>query len=352
MRHFRGLGLALFVQAAALTVLSQSALAQASDASGQTTFALGVGWEHLRVGSVQFGGTYNETLATSPLVSTNEQQDGNFNGVRTDASLGAPASSFGLPDGIVSLRGFYAWHQASTNLDCHSVSKSATCDGVPLFDPGTGNHTLGTFGAGETAAYATDRTVQHWGVALETEPNSLRIAGLSNRLGIGYRAIDQDMSLTSTWSQSTNRQHYDETLDTGYLGAYWGMSGRHPLSHGLDLVYAGDAGIYWAHTSYDGALSQSDFLGSLSQGLSLDRDEAAFIGALSLGVEQQFSCFTLAGYARGEYYSYAPQMAYNQTERTSGILTGRNDGTRIDSTDAWDVTVGAGVSVPLGSPLP
>jgi hypothetical protein len=57
---------------------------------------------------------------------------------------------------------------------------------------------------------------------------------------------------------------------------------------------------------------------------------------------------------RGEYYSYAPQMAYNQTNRGTDVtpdinIFGPNVGTHIDDTSAWSVTVGVGASVPLGS---
>ena len=101
-------------------------------------------------------------------------------------------------------------------------------------------------------------------------------------------------------------------------------------------------------------MTQTDFVGTFSQSLGLDRDEAAFIGALNLAIEKQFQTFTLAGFVRGEYYSYAPQMAYNQTDRVTDFpggysISGPNDGTRIDEADAWAFAVGVAVSVPLGS---
>jgi hypothetical protein len=341
-----------------LTLCPQGAAAQESSTIqvGPTTFSLGVGWEHLRAGGVRWGGTYEQLASPFPLISTEEQHDGQFNGVRLDAALTAPARLFGLPDGLVSFKGFYGWHDASSRVDCTSTSAAASCDGVPLFDPSPAiNHTLGS-GPGEVATYATDRELRHWGVALEAALSALRIGSLQNRFGIGYRALNQSMTLSSTWSLSDHSQYYTETLDTGYLGAYWGLSGRHSLMENLDFIFSSEAGIYWAHTDYDGALNQRDFSGSYSQHLSLDRDKAAFIGALSLGLERRFVGFTMMGYARGEYYSYAPKMAYNQTDYDvpgyppSGIaLLGPNDGTRIGSTDAWSVTVGLGVKVPLAS---
>jgi hypothetical protein len=344
------------IGASVLTLLPAPAFAQdnPSPHPGQTALAVAVGWEHLAIGDVEFGGKYDYNQSLSPLVEINEQQDGNFNGVRTDVALSTPAQLFGWSHGLASLKGHHSWHDDSTTFNCVSGSVSASCDGTSLFEPGTAdNNSLG-IGTGETVTYFTDRTVRHWGVALETSPANMHTGDLQHRLGVGYRAIDQDMDLVSAWSLSASNQLYDEMLDTGYLGAYWGIDGRRALADGLQLVYSGEAGVYWARTDYQGALTQTDLAGTLSQSLSLDRNDTAFIGALNLAVEKQFEGFTLSGFVRGEYYSYAPQMAYNQTDRTvafpSGFsLSGPNVETSIDDRDAWSLTVGGALRIPVGS---
>lgn len=292
------------------------------------------------MGAVEFGGKYNYLVPGIPLVSTNKQQDGNLNGMRTDAIFSAPAQLFGL-NGVLNLKGFYTWFSDTTTLACTSDSLSANCDGVSLFEPSLAdNNTLGADGVGAT--YLTRRKVQHWGMAFEGAPVDARIANLQQQFGIAYKAIDQDMNLTSTWEVGGHRQDYNERLNTGYLGPYWGASGRQTLSAGMDLIYGGEAGVYWAHTTYGGALNQTDFSGTYSQNLKLKRNKVPFIGTLSLALEQQFQDFVLAGYASGEYYSYAPQMAYNQTDHTGGvvIIHGPNNSTHICDTNAWAFTVG------------
>lgn len=338
----------------ALVVFALPAFAQAVstiEGGGQATFDFGVGLEHLKIGAVKFGGKYDYNSALPlPLVSTTEQQDGKLNGVRTDAMFSTPGRLFGL-NGVVNLKGFYSQFRDRSTLDCIFESLSANCDATSLFDPDeTANNTLGTNNAGAT--YETNRKVQHWGLALEVAPTDEQIDRLQQRLGIGYRAIYQDMHLTSTWQLSVNSQNYHEKLNTHYLGVYWGEGGRHILSNNLELIYSGDAGIYWARTTYDGALNQTDFAGTFSQDLSMKRDKATFIGALDVALRKKFQGFALLGYIRGEYYSYAPEMAYNQTNRggaggNATVILGPNDGTHIDNTKAWNVMIGAKLSVPF-----
>jgi hypothetical protein len=311
-----------------------------------------VGWEHLGVGNVEFGGKYDFNTTASPIVATNEQQDGNFNGVRTDVMLSAPVQAFGWSEAIVRVKGFYAPHDDSTVVNCVSASESAACDGTPLFDPSSvDNNSLG-LGTGETVTYRTDRNVQHWGASLEAASANAMAGDLQHGFGIGYRAIGQDMDLSSLFSTSGLSQDYDEALDTHYLGLYWGMNSERALSDGLRLTLGGEAGLYWARTDYDGTQTQTDLTGPLSQSLSLDEDKAAFIGALNLGIEKPFRRFTLSGFMRGEYYSYAPEMAYNQTDAAAGFpggfsIAGPNSGTSIGDRDAWSFTVGGAVRVPL-----
>jgi hypothetical protein len=321
----------------------------------RTTLSVDAGWEHLWLGDVVFGGKYDYDVEPSGLVGGNELQDGGLDGVRIDLALRRATHVLNWPDAVVGLKGFYAWHDASATRLCQSDASDAACDGTSLFDPDPdANNSLGS-GVGETVTYDTDRDVRHWGVALEVAPLAASARRVQPRVGVAYRAIDQDMDLTSIWSLSANGQQYSESLDTGYLGAYLGAGGRHDLGPGLVLTVDAEAGVYWAHTDYHGALHQQDFSGSVNQTLGLDNDEAAVIAMLDLGLEKQLGTFVLAGFVRGEYYSYAPQMAYNQTDRSLGFpsgfsLLGPNDGTHIEDHEAWSLTVGGRVRIPFGSP--
>jgi len=319
-----------------------------------TTVTAGVGWEHLEIANVEFGGKYDFTTAPFPLVEPNEQHDGGFNGVRVDVAVESALQLPGLPHALIGVKGFHAWHNDPSVITCFGATAAAACDGVSIFDPSpAANNTLNS-GVGETATYVTEREVRHWGGSVEVAPAGGKDAILQHRVEIGYRTVDQDLALTSTWSLSPNRQQYDESLETDYLGVYAGLGSRHGLTDSLVAAFDAEGGVYWARTDYRGALNQRDLAGALFQVLELDRGETAFIGALNFSLEQRFRVFTLAGFARGEYYSYAPEMAYNQTDRDSGFvggfsLSGPNDGTRIDDDDAWSVTLGGRIDVPLGS---
>jgi hypothetical protein len=334
------------IAVATLMLFTQSVLSDEIDTAEKrpTIFSMGIGWEYLKIGKVELGGKYDYNFTPIPLVSTNEQQSGSLNGIRTDAKLTAPAQLFRLPIGVVNLKGFYAWFNDKSTLDCTSDSLSATCDGTSIIDlDPIGNNTLGS--PGGSATYRTNRKVQHWGVALEVAAPDARLAGLQQFFGIAYKAIYQDMDLTSYWPAFANSQGYTETLNTGYAGPYWSGGSNMSLGAGLNLIYGGEAGVYWAHSSYNGYLNQSDFSGAIYQSLHLNRNRATFIAALSLALEKKFQSFALEGYANGEFYSYAPQMAYNQTSTGDGInpaviISGPNTSTNIRNKTAWAVAAG------------
>jgi hypothetical protein len=84
----------------------------------------------------------------------------------------------------------------------------------------------------------------------------------------------------------------------------------------------------------------------------LKRNKAAFVGGLDVALRKQMQGFALSAYLRGEYYSYAPQINYNQTNLGNGgssaiTIFGDNDGTHINNTKAWDVTIGVMLSAPF-----
>ena len=196
-----------------------------------------------------------------------------------------------------------------------------------------------------------------WGVALKGQTVSPKAFGsaLNIKLGTGYRRIDTDLSINggrvSGGAGIPIPLSLSEDTSTGYLGGYIGAVGKLPLGQGFALTVDGDVGIYWAHTDYDAQyISSGSTIGTtnLSQSLTLDRDTSAVIAALKVGVDKDFGMFKAGIFARGEYYSYAPEMRYNDVDQFGGATAGgSNNGISIGRGDAWTASAGGRVTVPL-----
>jgi hypothetical protein len=314
-------------------------------------------YERLYLPGVNFGGIYDFTDPQSPIVRPLQQSDGTLDGVRADVGLGFSTVMFGGPETRIGVRGFYAAHRDSSDNTCFSVSAALACDGAGLYDPSVVANNSAGFGAGETVSYAVERDVKHWGESIDVRLAKFSSPGgtWETRGGIGHRALYQDFSLAADFSITSSHQDYRESLDTNYFGGFAGISGTQTLAPGLQLVVDAEGGVYSAQTSFDGQFSvRNPYGGSNREQLSLDRDEAAFAGSLKVGLEHDAGILKIGAFVRGEYYSYVPSMSYNQTDRAAGFpspysIKGQ-DGTRIESDNAWALSVGTWVTVPFGNP--
>lgn len=214
----------------------------------------------------------------------------------------------------------------------------------------------------------TEREVDHWGGALESQwtlaPGVMGVTQAPNRryfaLGADVRGIDQelaiDASLTLNGAPATGT--YREDLDTRYYGAYaaWGgdlspflfkgLWGR----WGLQSSFRLQGGIYHADTDYDGRYSANG-VGAVfpdTSTLSLSDDDVAFIGGLTLETRKRIGeRTTLSLKSEYEYYSYVPDMRYNNNDIGGGI-PGTQVGTVISDDDAFSARMSLRLTIGLG----
>ena len=328
-------------------------------------------YEILNLPDTNFINNYNldgRAPFTRSLSDEFVNDDGDFDGFRIDAGI----SNIPLPNinGFAGgLKGFFAWHDGDqTDLICSGGPFPIVglggqgCNAVPLFDPDPNVTNVGVNILGDVHRYATTKDLNHWGLALEIVSQG----PVGFRAGPAFRRIDQDLTVMgSVVSQDAGPDPfvltYKEDLETNYWGGFIGVNQAVPLGGGWALLFDGEAGIYWADTDYSGSYVMTNgFVGvgvnpNVNQQLSLESDEAAFIGVVKIDLEKDFGTFKIGGFGRIEYISSAPDVAYNDFDRSSPanpnqrLVVGPDDGTRLGERFATSVSTGARITVPLGS---
>jgi hypothetical protein len=344
-----------------------------------------VSWEQIEIPGVTFGVIKNTFAAGGGTVSRIENDDGEFgDGRRVDFAFGGPAFLIGGQKLNIGIKGFDSWRDPnSSSQKCTTAALGTTtfCTVMPLFDPNPNGpfQVLGLPGPGfntvfdspdETITYTTTRDVDHWGSALEIEMPVIGSGGapglsLSLKGGPAYRLLDSDMAFIATGIRQPGNVPsgvvtYNEKLDTDYWGGFIGAVGKIHIGGGLALVADGEFGVYRASTDYRGAYTGSGSIESglnganFSQSLALNREETAYISALKVMLEQDFGPFRFGAFARGEYYSYAPRMNYNDNDLMVGApvagLVGPNKGTSIGDDDAWTFSAGGRITFDMNQP--
>jgi hypothetical protein len=340
------------ISAVALVVAGAGKASVLPAAAVEASIGLEVGQEFIQLPALQFGGTYNVANTANPaIVEPLGQQSGALNGTRTDIDV----SFADHHKTWATIHSFYVSDHASIDSSCVSSSNAAACDAAPLTDPSTTlNNRLGT-GAGETVTFTGHRDVRHWGVsgALPLGTLSTDDGRWETRIGLGFRDINQSIGISDAFSlRPAHSQDYSETLETYYSGLFLAFTGTQNLNPSLHLTLDGEAGLYEAHAGFEGSLNQTDDAEISHQQLSLANDQAAFVGAVKLGLEQDWRWVRVGGFLRSEFYSYAPSVTYNQTDKTTALASGFSlkgqDGTQLDQGRAWTASAGARLTIPLG----
>lgn len=180
-------------------------------------------------------------------------------------------------------------------------------------------------------------------------------------LGLDWRGIYQDHSLRATYDIAPGQvSTLSEDLDTDYYGVYaaWGgnytpfLFSRLWNRWGLQSSFQLRGGVYYADTDYDGRYTLSGAAANLDRTtrLSLSDDDVAFIGGLSLETRKRIGPrATLSLRSEYEYYSYVPQIRYNDNDVTGGApRPGPTVGTRIDDDDAFSARTMLRLNIVLG----
>lgn len=333
---------------------------------GNTTVAIGGGTAILTLPDVEFTKRVDNvapgTVPAQPGIKDSEdfgdEIGWNFNG-SIERSIGAGRS--------IALNGFWSEIDKDDKQTCTSpASGTANCVWIDIVDDPTDVDNLFPAVAGNTATINSDREVSHWGLAIEAKKDqSSGIMGITQAppyrfigLGADVRGIDQDLRLSTIEVTNPTSLTYNEDLETRYYGGYLAYGGTYsPLLFkglwqrlGLQSSFRLQGGVYWADTDYDGRVDVAAGGVTSTTRLSLSSDDAAFIGGLSLMTSKRIgrrSLLTLK--SDYEYYSWVPDMRYNETDVQAGgtAITG-NVGTSIGDDDAFSMRTSLRLTIKLG----
>lgn len=308
----------------------------------------------------------------------NSDDFGDEIGWNIGGSVSAPMTGANGRRKWLSVSGFWANIEDDDSSQCN-VTATTECAILPLVDVDpAGFDTLTTLIGlpivNETSfSISSSREVDHWGAALESRweltPGVMGVTRAPNPryfgLGADIRGIDQDLDLTVTSAPNAefspaNPFIYTESLDTRYYGAYtaWGGDVEPFLFRGLwqrwglQSSFALRGGVYYADTDYTGrVVDPTNVVAANATQLSLSSDDVAFIGGLALETRKKIgSRATLSLRSEYEYYSWVPDMRYNDTDLTGGgtDFTGPNQGTSISSDDAFSMRTMLRLTIGLG----
>ncbi len=292
-----------------------------------------------------------------------QDHSGNFDGVRFDVELRDFARHYfsrgrSLTFGV---GGFYAFFDEEETSAC-TFTATIDCAFVNIddFDPNGENNT-GPFGVLFTT---TDREVHYWGISLDAKFGHLHGGGMKDdpvhrvspfKAGIAVRAINQEVDLFAIDRSVPDPVDYKENVNTYYYGGYIGVDHRIPLPNGFQFEIDAEAGVYYAHTDFEGRYIAYIPVGGTQYiveqgGVDGASDDAAFIGSVRMDLTRAFNWGRLGVYGIAEYLSYVPEVRYNNNDEAGGSpfgVIGTQVGTVLDDDDAFSYTVGLTATVPF-----
>lgn len=266
-------------------------------------------------------------------------------------------SEFTVPvrtDRTISVSGFWANIEDSDTSTCISAAGSFCTINALNRNPAVLAGTVAG-GVGESFSSMTERKVDQAGVALELR-QSLMSDARYLALGADWRAIYQDMTLNATLSLNPAfDMRYSEDLDTNYYGVFAAFGGDYtPFLFkglwnrwGLQSSFRFQGGVYSAESDYSGSLRDPVSPWLISDVADSNR-EVAFIGGLTLETRKRIGRRAMISLKSDyEYYSYVPEMNYNDNIN-GGLLFGPNVGTTIGDEDAYAIRTSLRLTIGLG----
>ena len=245
--------------------------------------------------------------------------------------------------------GFFAWHNDSSELNCNNIANSQCRTIQILGAPGIG--VAGSGNIGFASRFETQKDVDHWGLALEVAtPGPTCLKG-----GLAFRQIDQDTTITGGQLldgvlSDPYSMTYNEDLETNYWGAYIGSVLQASIGNGVMIFADGEIGLYWMDADYNGQYTSANSrffpASNTSQSLGLSRDEIAAIAAVKLSLEQDLGIAKPAVFGRGEWISEIPEVRFNTVALPP--VVGPTTGTSLGEDDAFSLSVGGRITVPMG----
>jgi len=277
-------------------------------------------------------------------------------GWNTNASISVPVSG----SNTISLSSFWSRIEDDDSFTCLDSGVGDSCLFFPLGSPNNLNQIATTATTGISSS--AERQVDHWGLSLESkwllDPGVMGITRAPNRryfsLAADYRKIDQDMDANLQFLSLPGQIiNYTEDLETDYYGAFASWGGDYnPLFFsglwkrlGLQSSFQIRGGVYYADTDYDGRIVDGSGSG-LDGVLSLSDSEIAFIGGLKHETTKRIGKrASLSLMSEYEYYSYVPELLYNQADpfRRTGQV-----GTTLDDEDALSMRTSLRLTIKLG----
>lgn len=287
-------------------------------------------------------------------------------GWNVNGSIGIPVKGMTL-----SLNGSWAYMDQNDGFTCSigpAVGQAVIL--TPIVDNPAVTQVSG-YAAAIQMISASTREVDQWSISPEIKwglnSGFLGFLGFSRApkshylaVGIDIRGIDQDLNanITAPAFFPNYRYTYSEELYTHYYGGYlaWGGNATPGFMERLGLFssFRLQAGVYKADTDYDGRLVQvgaTTLTADATSALELSDSETTFIGGLNIEIGKLFGERTTLSLTSGfDYYSYVPEMRYNDFDRRGGgaiFVSGPNNGTSIDNDDAFAISIGLNLKIIL-----
>ncbi len=332
------------------------------------TLGIGVGYS-----TMDLPETRMTTLVSGPFVDEATGQlvdhDGEFEGPRVDLELNDFAQWTGPRGlGLSFMAGAYYANFDDTQVNrCEfeqnpktlTVNQDCRYVNIDDFSANEENNT-DLFGKFETTV---GRIVHSWGVSVGSQLFRQTLGSMKDDyventptpfiFGLDVRGLNQDLELTAIDLNVPDPVKYTEELDTYYYGGFAGLRHKFAVTDGLSIGVDGRAGLYYAHTDYEGRylafvpVDGGRFIFERGA-VDLARNETAFIGTAHVNVDYTVGNFSAGAYAKGEYYSYVPKVLYNNNDEAGGSpfgIRGTQVGTELGEDDSFVGTVGGRVSV-------
>lgn len=291
--------------------------------------------------------------------------NGHVHGPRLDLAISEMTAPnvFGDTHLHLGLKGFYGRYRSTYSSDCNFTS-TFDCLYINIRDVNLADdNNTGPFGR---LLARTKKTVQHWGIAVESPLKREMTTGSMKdarkvivptpwRFGLSVKAIEQDTDLYAIDTSVPDPIDYDEELDTYYYGIYASFHKDYRLQEDLKLALTAEGGVYFADTNYDGYYVAYYPTGGMNY--TIDRGTAAankqketFIGSLKFDLEKNLNWGKISLNGQAEYYSYVPRLKYNDDDLAGGgnlDINGTQRGTIITEGHAVSLSLGGRVSVPI-----